>query len=66
MNIPKMQFEVLAASGFRQIAILTRDDQLVLAPGIRVGDLRGDLGARVRARLESGEIALASAPLVVQ
>jgi hypothetical protein len=61
-----MQFDVLAASGFRQIAILTRDDQLMLAPGVTAEDLPGDLGALVRARLEGGEIALAPAPLVVQ
>ena len=63
---PKMQFEVLATSGFRRIAVLTRDDRLMLAPGITAADLPGDLGALVRARLEGGKIALAPAPLVVQ
>jgi hypothetical protein len=66
MNPPRMQFEVLAANGFRQIAIVTRDDQLMLASGITAEDLPGDLGALVRARLKCGEIALASSALVVQ
>jgi hypothetical protein len=61
----KMRFEILAAGRFREIAVVTLDDCLMLAPDVTPNDLPGVLGQRVRDRLNRGEIVVAAAALGV-
>ncbi len=59
----KMRFEILAAGRFREIAVVTADDCLMLAPDVTPNDLPGALGQRVRDRLTRGEIVVAPVAL---
>jgi hypothetical protein len=52
----KICFEALRPDGFAELARLTEDDRLLLAPGITPDDLPGRQGALVRQRLGRGEI----------
>jgi hypothetical protein len=57
----KICFEALRPEGFTELARLTEDDRLLLAPGITPDDLPGRQGALIRRRLGSGEIRLGQA-----
>jgi hypothetical protein len=65
MEHAKMRFEILSYGGFREIAVLSEDDVLMLAPGVTPLDLPGRLGARVRERLSRRELAIAPTALAV-
>ena len=65
MQETKMRFEILAAGRFREIAVVTLDDCLMLAPDVTPADLPGVLGQRVRDRLTRGELVVAANALGV-
>jgi hypothetical protein len=56
----KILFEILSADGFSELARLTTDDTLILAPGATPLDLPGIHGDLVRRRLDQGEIQIVS------
>lgn len=56
----RKQFSTLLAHGFAEIARVTTDNRLLLAPGTTPGDLPGREGALVRQSLSRGDIMLDS------
>jgi hypothetical protein len=56
MRSIEMCFDILGRNGFQDIGRITTDNVSILAAGAVPDDLPGDLGARVRSRLERGEI----------